>query len=290
MADIAFHHPATVDEAVSILAAAENGRFLAGGQTLVAMMNAGLLDVSTLVVVSGIDELGRIGRIPDGRIRIGAGVCHRAVAHAEDLSGANSVVRQAASVIAHPAIRNFGTIGGSLAHADPAADYPAAVMAAAAVVEVAGAGGRREIPIEKFFLDYLTTTLEPGELVTAVILPEAATTTSGCFLKFSRVDGDYAIASVAVTIDMDGGKCRGTRIALGGCGPTPVFSSAANEALLGTSCDADAVELAASRLVEVMDPVDDVRASEAYRRRIVPKLVQRAMKEALKGISKGAGS
>jgi hypothetical protein len=113
-------------------------------------------------------------------------------------------VREAASVIAHPAIRNFGTLGGSLAHADPAPDYPAAVVAAGAHIEVAGPGGRREIPAGEFFLDYLTSALEEGELVTALLLPPASPASVGHYVKFSRVDGDYAIASVAVALEVDG--------------------------------------------------------------------------------------
>src|SRR5690349_517544 len=130
--EIAFLHAATVEEAVLMLTSHEGSRCLAAGQTLVAMMNAGLIEAPALVTMSGIAELGRIVQLADGGVRIGATVCHRDVAREARLCGANTVVREAAAVIAHPAIRNFGTMGGALAHADPAADYPAAAVAAGA--------------------------------------------------------------------------------------------------------------------------------------------------------------
>ena len=173
MPDIEFLHPRTVDEAVQMLAAREDARCIGGGQTLVAMLNAGLVNVGSLVAMSAIEELSALTRRPDGSIRIGAAVPHRVVAHAEELVGANLVVREAAGLIAHPAIRNFGTIGGSLAHADPASDYPAAVVAADARIEIAGRSGRRQVPAAEYFVDYLTTCLEPGELITAVELSPA---------------------------------------------------------------------------------------------------------------------
>src|SRR4029077_6827442 len=158
----------SVDDAVALLASHEGSRCIAGGQTLVAMLNAGLVDASALIAVSDVDELATLTRAPDGAVRIGAGVSHRFVAWSDKFAGANNVVRQAAQVIAPPAIRNFGTIGGALAHADPPSDYPAAVIAASAKIEVAGKSGRRRIAAEDFFLDYLTTALAPGEMITAV--------------------------------------------------------------------------------------------------------------------------
>src|SRR5579872_2690823 len=138
MPSIEFFHPKSVDEVVSLLTGQDGSRCIAGGQTLVAMMNAGLVEPTALISVAGIDELGTISTMGDGTVRIGAGVCHRDVAFHAGLTGSNAIIRQAARVIAHPAIRNFGTMGGALAHADPAADYPTAAVAAGAVVEIAG--------------------------------------------------------------------------------------------------------------------------------------------------------
>ena len=280
MPEIELLRAKSVDDAVALLASHEGSRCIAGGQTLVAMLNAGLVDASALIAVSGIDELATLTRAPDGAVRIGAGVSHRFVAGSDKFAGANNVVRQAAQVIAHPAIRNFGTIGGALAHADPASDYPAAVIAASAKIEVAGKSGRRRIAAEDFFLDYLTTALAPGEMITAVELPTAANGSAGHYLKFSRVDGDYAIVSVAVAITAAAGRCTAARVVLGGCGPTPVFDRDADRELVGGACEPAQIRAAAQRLADRADPVDDVRGSAGYRRGLIPKLVLRAVREA----------
>ena len=213
MPEIAFHRPDTVEAAVALLASHEDSRCIAGGQTLVAMLNAGLLEPPTLIAVAGIPELNGISVEANRTVRIGAAVSHRRVAVAPELTGSGAVIRVAARVIAHPAIRNFGTIGGALAHADPAADYPAAVVAAGARIEVAGRSGRRTVPAEEFFVDFLTTALEPAEMVTAVLVPAAKAGASGEYLKFSRVDGDYAIVSIAVTLESEADVCSKASIA-----------------------------------------------------------------------------
>jgi carbon-monoxide dehydrogenase medium subunit len=219
MPSIEFLRPSTVAEAVSHLASHQGSRCIAGGQTLVAMMNAGLVAVTSLISIEGIAELGKIEE-GDGGIRIGAAVSHRNVAAYPGFSGAHQVIREAASVIAHPAIRNFGTIGGSLAHGDPASDYPTAVVAADAAVEIAGPQQRRTVPASEFFLDYLMTALEEGEMVTAVILPPAPPRSAGHYLKFSRVDGDYGIISIGITMTFGSdGICTEARLAAGGLGP-----------------------------------------------------------------------
>jgi carbon-monoxide dehydrogenase medium subunit len=277
MSKMEFARPTSVESAVSLLASREGSRCIAGGQTLVAMMNAGLIEAPVLIALSGIAELGTITKQPTGAIRIGATVCHRDVARSHVLEGANIVVREAAQVIAHPAIRNFGTIGGALAHADPAADYPTAIVAAGAHIEIAGNSGRRLVPAEEFFLDYLTTVLETGEMVTALLLPASNEGSSGHYLKFSRVDGDYAIVSVGVTLKVKGGVCTAVRFALGGCGPSPVFDAAANNQLVGTKCDEQNIAAAAKILADRADPADDVRASADYRHALIPKLLHRAI-------------
>jgi aerobic carbon-monoxide dehydrogenase medium subunit len=277
MPDIEFLHPRTVNEAVQLLAGRDDARCIGGGQTLVAMLNAGLVSVGSLVGLSAIEELSALTRRPDGSIRIGAAVPHRVVAHANDVIGTNMVVREAAGLIAHPAIRNFGTIGGSLAHADPASDYPAAVVAAGARIEVAGPAGRKQVAAEEFFVDYLTSCLEPGELIAAVELPAAGRNSAGHYLKFSRVDGDYATVSVAVSLEQKGVLCSSARIALGACGATPVFDPACGEVLAGSRCEASAVTKVGELLAARADPVDDVRASSAYRRALIAPLVRRAI-------------
>lgn len=277
MPSIEFQRPKTVEEAVSHLASRENSRCIAGGQTLVAMINAGLVTPEYLISIEGISELRSIEN-KDDSIRIGAAVTHREVAGYAGLSGSNQIMREAAAVIAHPAIRNFGTMGGVLAHGDPASDYPAAAVAAGATVEIAGLEARRAVAASDFFVDYLTTALEPGEMVTALILPRAADGSAGHYLKFSRVDGDYAIVSIGVTLTLRNGVCVRARLAAGGLGSKPLWSTEADAALCDTRCDDPAISRAARHLLDLADPVDDVRASADYRRAVFPKLLRRAVR------------
>jgi aerobic carbon-monoxide dehydrogenase medium subunit len=172
-------------------------------------------------------------------------------------------------------------MGGALAHADPAADYPTAAVAAGAKVEIAGKNGRRTVPADEFFIDYFTTALEPAEIVTGLILPPTSAHAVGRYLKFSRVDGDYAIVSVGVTLSIENGLCSEARLAIGGCASVPVFSDEANKALLATTCDDDIIDMAATYLNEKADPIDDVRASANYRRALIPRLLRRAIRFAV---------
>jgi carbon-monoxide dehydrogenase medium subunit len=203
---------------------------------------------------------------------------HRVTA-ASSLARGHRVVREAAAAIASPAIRSMGTMGGSIAFADPGADYPAALVAAAAVIHLRGPDGRREVAAEDFFVDWYATGLEPGELVEAIVLPPAAATSGGAYVKLSRVEGDYATASAAAVVDWRQGRCHAIRVAVGGCGPTPV--RVAEDTLIGSRLDAAAVADLGRRLAAAADPVDDMRGSAGYRRRVIPTLVARAIAQAV---------
>ena len=275
-----FHGPSTVDEAVSLLAADEEARCLAGGATLVAMMNADLLMPSALVSLRHIEALRGISAGADGGLRVGAMTTHREVAQATGLDGAHALLAGTARVIGHPAIRNMGTIGGSIGHGDPQGDYPGALVALDAAVEVQGPEGARTVAAGDFFVDYLETALLPGELITAVTLPPPPAGASGAYEKFARVEGDYATVSVAAVVTMEDGRCSYARVALGSCGPTPVRAAAAEEHLTGSAlADSDIAE-AAAILREECDPVDDVRGSGEYRMMLVEPLLGRALRAA----------
>jgi aerobic carbon-monoxide dehydrogenase medium subunit len=277
-------HPASIAEAVALLAADGDGRCLAGGATLVAMMNARLVTPSRLVSLAGIDELRGIAAAAEGGLRIGAMTRHGETAGDARLAGSAAVIRSAAGQIANPVIRNMGTIGGSIAFADPAADYPPALVAAAAEIEIAGRQGRRRIKAEDFFVDWYQTALEPDEIVTAVLVPPAPKNSYGQYHKLARVSGDFAIASVALCLAVEAGRVSALRVAVGGCGPRPVRSAAAESTLVGARLAAlDTTELGAA-LAEAADPVDDVRASAAYRRLVIPRLLRRAVAEAVAAV------
>jgi carbon-monoxide dehydrogenase medium subunit len=276
-----FHMPTSLQEAARLLAADPEAKCLAGGATLVAMMNAGLVQPSALVSLRKIDGMAGITRHADGSVRIGAMTRHRATAISSDLKSGQTVVKQAASVIANPPVRNMGTMGGSIAFADPGADYPPALVAADAEIELVGGNGLRRIKAADFFIDWYQTALEPGELVAAIHLPAGNAQSIGYYDKLARVEGDYATASVAVVLTMAGQSCAGVAVAVGACGPKPVRLAEAERKLVGSSLDDASLAAAGALLAEAADPVDDVRASADYRRLVIPRLVRRAVRAAL---------
>ena len=271
--------PDSLSEALEILSADDEARCLAGGATLVAMLNADLVEPSTLVGLRRIDELAGI-TVAEDHIRIGAMTTHAQIAADGRLTGNAAVVRDAAGQIAHPAIRNMGTIGGSVCHADPNADFPGALVAANAALEAVGPASARQIPADEFFLDYLETSLEEDEILSAVLVPVQPVNAKGRHLKFSRTHGDYATVSISLALVTDGTDCSYARIAVGSAGPVPIHLDEADALLTGSALTAAAINQAGRKLAEAADPVDDVRGSAEYRRMIIPGLLQRAVDEA----------
>lgn len=282
MRPMEFHEPATLDAAAALLAADGEARCLAGGATLVAMMNARLVEPSALVSLRRIEELRGIDAEGDG-FCIGAMTPHRVTAADGRLAGGHAVVREAAAVIANPSVRNMGTMGGSIAFADPAADYPPALVAIGAEIEIVARDGQRRIGAADFFTDWYETVLGPGELISAIHLPGAPAGAVGVYDKLARVEGDFATASAAVVLAMAGDACSHLSIAVGGCGPTPLRLAEAESALIGSGLDDEAVQRAGEMLAQASDPVDDVRASADYRRLVIPRLVARAISRAITG-------
>ncbi len=265
--------PRTVDEATAWLTEDPEAKPLAGGATLVAMMNARVVEPRCLVNLSRIDELRGIRIDGDGRVRIGAFTRHRETSECQALTGTAAVVPRAAAQIANATVRNMGTIGGSIAFADPGLDYPPAICAAGAEIEIAGASGRRRVAAKDFFVDWYTTALEPGEIVTAVIVPRRPG--GAAYEKHARVAGDYATVAAAVSID-SGGRVRAV---IGACGPTPIADDGADALLSSDRSDA-AVARAGAMLEARADPLDDVRGSAEYRRMLIPRLLLRALRRA----------
>jgi aerobic carbon-monoxide dehydrogenase medium subunit len=270
----ALFHPHTVAEAVALLADIPGARPISGGASLVAMMNAGLLAPTALVSLTRIPELGGVRLAPDGSITIGAATRHNAIAREARLTGTAAVLSRAAAQIAGEAVRNMGTIGGAIAHADPGLDFPPALYAVDATVEIAAKGGARRVSIREFFVDWYTTALEPGEIVVAFAIPKPKAGV-GLYLKHARVSGDFAIASVALSLAHDGE----VRVAIGGCGPMPLASPEADR-ILSADLSASAVGRAGELLVELANPVDDVRGSAEYRKLLIPRMLRRALQDA----------
>jgi len=273
----AFFEPTTVEEAVHLLGAHEDACCMAGGATLVAMMNAELVEPGALISLRAIDTLRGIERQPDGTVRIGAMTRHAETASFDAFTDGQSVLAEAAGKIANPVVRNMGTIGGSVSFADPAADYAPALRALDAEIVIAGPGGERRVPVAAFFLDWYATALGEDELVTAVLIPPAPQGSVALYDKLDRVAGDFAVASVAVMLAMKDGRATDVRIAVGGCGPAPVRLEDVEQTLIGTALEAEGVAAAGRAIADACDPVDDVRASAEYRRLVVPRMISRAI-------------
>jgi len=272
-----FHKPDSLDEALTLLDGAQGAHCLSGGATLVAMINAELVTPDAIVSLRDIEALRGAERLGDGSIRIGAMRRHRETAFETDLRDGQAVVSSAASQIANPPVRNMGTIGGSIAFADPAADYPPALVAADAVVELSSVRGVREVAAADYFVGWYETALQDGELIAAVRIPAAPMGSIGIYHKLARISGDFATVSVALVLGMEKDACAHISIAIGACGPTPVRLSEIEQTLIGGNLEESAVRAAASRYVEALDPVDDVRASADYRRAVAPRMISHAI-------------
>jgi aerobic carbon-monoxide dehydrogenase medium subunit len=274
-----FASPDTLAGAIALLAE-DGARCLAGGQSLVAMMNAQLVSPATLVSLRRIPELTAIAPLAGGGLRIGAMATHSEVARLKPAAAGPALLCRTAAEIGHPAIRNQGTIGGSLAHADPAADYPCATVCAGGLIVVAGAQGRRSLAAGEFFKGYYETALRPGEIIVGVEIPPGPPGAAAHYEKFSLVHGDFALVSAAVILAMKDGRCTSAQIAVGACAPAPVRVAAAEAALAGTRLDDAALAKAGALIAEACDPVDDFRGSAAYRKKLVPRIVARAVRAA----------
>jgi carbon-monoxide dehydrogenase medium subunit len=274
--------PRTVEEATALLAEDPEAKPIAGGATLVAMMNARVIEPLALVNLGRIDELRGIRRLDDGRVRIGAYTRHRETAECAELAGPAAVVRQAAGQIANATVRNMGTIGGSISFADPGLDYPPAIVAARAEVEIASAAGRRHVPAAEFFLDWYTTALEPGEIVTGLAVPQLAGWRSG-FEELARRHGDFALAGLAARMRIERDEIADARLVFFGVGTRPVRARGAEAVLSGARASADALAAAGRALDSEIDPPGDIHGSPALRRHLARVLLARVTSRLVEG-------
>jgi len=269
----------TLDQALQLKAEhGDEARFLAGGQSLVPTMNFRLTQPAMLIDINPLVELAGLAKVESGAVRIGAltryGVLERDPAVARDLP----LIHEALPHIAHPQIRNRGTIGGNLAHADPASEMPAIVLALGGKLRAQSVRGERWIDAADFFAGALSTTLEPEEMLTAVELPVAEPGSGACFMEVSRRRGDFAIIGVACIVALDAdGRCSAAQIALCNAGDGPVFATEACEALVGHPVDAGAVEAAAERVRNAIDPGGSIHGSKEFQRHIAGALTVRAL-------------
>jgi CO/xanthine dehydrogenase FAD-binding subunit len=258
-----------------------DSRILAGGQSLLPLLNLRLTKPKILVDLNGIADLDGIRETPEG-LSIGAMTRQSTVEHSSLVRERCPILAEAIRHIGHVAVRHRGTIGGSLVHADPAAELPAVALALDAKVEVAGKGMDRIIPAEDFFVDYLTTALAPDEILRQIVFPVLQSSSGYALEEIARRHGDFALAGVVVIVDLnDAGKIADARIALFGVAPTPVRARKAERALIGQKPDDNSMGDATALLEEVLEPPDDIRASSAYRKHAAAILTARGLKRAV---------
>lgn len=263
----------SLDEALVLLReAGDEAKLLAGGQSLVPLLVYRIARPTHLVDIDGLEELAGATR-REGWLTIGALTRHTALERSE-LQGAERLLAQAAACIGHVPIRSRGTIGGSVAHADPAAELPVAVLALGAEILVRSATGERRVSAESFFIGPFTTALDHDEAVVGVEIPASAQEGRAAFAEFSVRSGDFALAAVGVTARVADGRVSGVRIALGGVDATPVRAMAAEALLEGAELNAEAIADAAHAAATGCDPAEDASTSARYRRTLVARLVR----------------
>jgi aerobic carbon-monoxide dehydrogenase medium subunit len=272
--------PTTVPEAVALLVehADEDPRVLAGGQSLVPLMNFRLAQPGRLVDLRRVEGLAGI-RMDDDVLVLGAMVRQSAAERSPEVALAAPLLAEALGQVAHAPVRNSGTVGGSIAHADPAAELPTVALALDAELVAVGPAGERRIPAADFFQGPFTTALQADEILTEIRLP---TSPGGyAFVEFSRAHGNFAVAGVAATLALDGGRVTRAAIAASGLGPTPLRLPAAEQALTGTAGDVAAVDAAVDAGTAGLHPAGDVHAGGETRIDIARAVLRRAIDRAL---------
>jgi carbon-monoxide dehydrogenase medium subunit len=274
--------PATLSEAVALLASHGDAKALAGGQSLMPMMAFRVATPTLLVDLRKLKELRDIA-ISAAGVRLGAMVRWRDIEDDTRLATAHPLLKAAVSHVAHYQIRNRGTVGGSIAHADPAAEMPGIVVTCDAEISVTGKAGSRVIAAKDFFVGALTTALEPDELITQIRLPVWPSARRWGFQEFARRRGDFAMAAAAVFYDQDAsGKAANVHIGIIGVGDIPRRLTAVEAALNGGVIDEAAMTRAAEITSANVDAQEDIHASAAYRRSLAGTMVERALRDAAK--------
>ena len=276
----AYECPTEPAEAVRLLAAhGAEARPLAGGQSLVPLLNFRLSRPSALIDLNRIEGLAHIA-VVDDTLRIGAMARQAAVEGDPEIARRWPLLVEAVGHVAHPAIRNRGTVGGSLAHNDPAAELPAAMLALDATMTTLGPGGTRTVAAEAFFVDALTTALAPDELLTEIAVPAPARGSGWSFLEVARRHGDFALAAVAVSLAPGERGCAAARVVVTGTGGGPVRIRPAEAILVERGGDAEACAAAAAAVGRAIAPQDDLHAPARYRRALAETLTRRACRQA----------
>jgi len=281
--------PRKTDEALALLAQhGDRAKVLAGGQSLLPLLNFRLAQPEVLVDVNRVGELAYV-RSADGGLAIGALTRQHALERSEAVRTRLPIVAEACRLIGHLPIRHRGTLGGSLAHADPASELPAVMVALEAEMTASRVGGRRTLTADQFFTGIFTTALAADELLTEVRVPGLPPRTGGAFMEIARRAGDFALVGVAalVTLDDDGRVTR-ARLALCGAGPTPIRAREAERVLVGERPDGRVLDDAVERMAAATDPPSDIHASEAFRKKLARHVGRQAIELAVRRAGGGS--
>ena len=276
-APFAYVRAASLEHTFDLLARyGDEARVLAGGQSLIPTLNLRLSAPAVLIDLNGLEELSGIA-VEDGGLRIGALTRQRAVEESSDVGRHGPLFKMAMPYIAHPAIRNRGTIGGSIALADPAAELPACAVALGAQIELRGTDGPRTVEATEFFRDLYETELRPAEVVSAVLFPKPGPGYRSALAEFARRHGDYALVGLAAHARVDGNALDDVRLVFFGVGVKPVRVPAADAVLEGREVDEATVQAAQDALAEDLEPSDDLHASAATKLHLARVLTARVL-------------
>jgi carbon-monoxide dehydrogenase medium subunit len=258
----------------------EDAKLLAGGHSLIPILNLRLSDPGALIDIGRIAELHGISSDGNGGHHIGALTTHATI---ESTSGLPTALTEAASMIGDPQVRNRGTVGGNVSHADPASDLPTVMVALGATFHVAGSGGRRDVAADDFFTDLFETAMGDGEILTGVSVPNEGSGTGSAYAKLFNPASRYAMVGAAASITIEGGVCTAARVAVGGATPTAARASSVENALVGQRLDAATIAGAAAAVQgDLGDEIlGDIHGSAVYRRQMATVFVQRALESAV---------
>jgi carbon-monoxide dehydrogenase medium subunit len=280
-APFAYHAPGSLEEALALRTRhAGEGVALAGGQSLVPILNLRLAAPSVLIDLRRIPELATIA-VEGGRLRVGAMTRQRTAERAPEVGASSTLLAEALPWLGHPSTRNRGTIGGSLAHADPAAELPTVALALDAQLELRSERGARVVAAADFFHGFMSTAIEPDELLVGISFPVDAPRTGASFVEVARRHGDFALVAAAAVVRLgEDGGIAAARVVIAGVDGTPVRARAAEELLEGSRPSVELFADASARASDELDPHGDLHASAAYRRHVAGVLVARVLRTA----------
>ncbi len=283
-----YHSPTSVEDAIGLLGQyGDDAKLLAGGHSLIPLMKLRLAAPEHLIDLGRVQGLSYI-REEGGTVAIGAMTTHAAVAASDLLRSRLPVLAEAAASIGDVQVRNRGTIGGSIAHADPGADLPGVMLALNAEFVARGPGGTRTIAANDFFTGLLSTALEPNEVLTEIRVPTLPAGSGSTYLKFANQASGYAIVGIAAIVTLSGGTVADARVGISGVAELASRATATEQALRGQQPSADAVKRAAQQAAEGLEPLGDIHASAEYRSHLVRVFAERALNAAIARAQGGA--